>query len=70
MEVNQKVEEEVNNSIQFENALRYVGLMGSLFLEYSLVFEWYMTRLLIKDGHQEDTYCNGLWMCAQKIEAF
>ena len=60
LEAKQKkqVEEDVNTELQLElevNAPRYVGLMWSLFLEYSSTFAWYMARLLVKIGHQGDT---------------
>ena len=31
------------------------------------IFEWYMARLVVKNGHQNDTCYNAIGLCAQNL---
>ena len=37
------------------------------FLNLTSIYEWYVARLIVKDGHQNDMLCKGIKLCAQSI---
>ena len=49
------------------DALRYVGLMRSLFLIKPPPFKWYMARIVTENGHKRDTCCVETGRCVQDI---
>jgi hypothetical protein len=38
------------------------------FLNLTPIYEWYVARLIIMDGHQNDMLCKGIKLCAQSID--
>lgn len=47
----------------------YVGLMWSHFFDWPLISEWYMVRLVVKNGHQKDMRYDDLKLCGQNLNS-
>ena len=52
-----------SSTILYTGCNYYMGLLWWLFLNQTPIFEWYMARLVVKNGHQKDY--NEIGLCAQ-----